>query len=521
MLHMKTFLMVVCMTGFFWTNSVAQSHVFGLWEQLLLSAGESDFPPQLVITEDASSGPAYYSKRQVFLHDSLLILMADGFEGDGMQELSYVLAHELAHHNSNHLVSHFTRKGLRGTEALAIARGAADREKNEAEADNLAGLYGHIANLNNLVHAEEVLDLVYGAYNIPDSIPGYPTLNQRKRIVVQTHAQLERVTLVYDAALFAVGLGLYESAIPLLESLLRDVKYTSFEVYDLLALAHFYWAIDQWDNKELRAWEYPIRMGSRSISEQLTRGGILGGEEWVLEQLQTARKWGRRGNDKRPKEIERSGIEASARFIESYIREDDFLKKGLDTFLEGLDDQESKLIFQALGSFLQGKPTKSQRVLLSSQFEIFGDVVKVNLATIAPHAHVLDLEKDASVECAELKSAKQEALLLAFNTFDRMKQVSFGSGTLLKYRSIEGGTQLDLKSGRTDQTLLVWSGGLGEALCSDFVFGETTKEETLRNFGSTLRLFQLSTSTMLYIEQQNLLLLFDMNDLLRYVIWKG
>jgi len=77
-----------------------------------------------------------------------------------MQELSYVLAHQLAHRNSNHLVSHFTRKGLRETEALAIARGAADREKNEAEADNLAGLYGHIANLNNLVNAEEVLGLV-------------------------------------------------------------------------------------------------------------------------------------------------------------------------------------------------------------------------------------------------------------------------------------------------------------------------------------------------------------------------
>ena len=38
-------------------------------------------PPKLVITEDASSGPAYYSKRQVFLHDSLLILMADGLRG--------------------------------------------------------------------------------------------------------------------------------------------------------------------------------------------------------------------------------------------------------------------------------------------------------------------------------------------------------------------------------------------------------------------------------------------------------
>ena len=65
----------------------------------------------------------------------------------------------------------------RSTKEQAIA----NSKRIETEGHH-AGLYGHTAGYRPLDVAEETLDKIYEAYDIPDSLPGYPTLtNGRSR----------------------------------------------------------------------------------------------------------------------------------------------------------------------------------------------------------------------------------------------------------------------------------------------------------------------------------------------------
>ena len=99
--------------------------------------------------------------------------------------LSYVLAHELAHHESELTCVRIFAKKVSATTDWADERSTkeqaiANPKRIETEADTYAGLYGHIAGYRPLDVAEETLDKIYEAYDIPDSLPGYPTLDERK-----------------------------------------------------------------------------------------------------------------------------------------------------------------------------------------------------------------------------------------------------------------------------------------------------------------------------------------------------
>ena len=242
-------LMLGCLHSTQLLNAQTQDHLVAeLWSTLLQASGNTDdFPPTVETVESDAMGPAYYSGGTVHLHQGLLdSLQKTLSEADAARGVAYVLAHELAHHNRGHIATHFAKKSLRRTEVGSAMRQnkALFTLSHETDADQMAGLYTHIAGIPALDLAPEVLQTIYTAYGIPDSLPGYPSLNERQRIATKMAEEMENVALLYDLALFATALGLYEDAEQLIVSLIRDLGYNPTEVYDLLGLIHFDWAVD-------------------------------------------------------------------------------------------------------------------------------------------------------------------------------------------------------------------------------------------------------------------------------------
>ena len=155
-----------------------------IWSSLIIASGNTlDFPPHLAITEKDTYGPAYFSKaaNTVYLLDGLQDTLAL-YLGEDTAEigLAYVLAHELAHAADGHVASHFAKRNIRGTSASSVQRNSRNQFKlvDESKADRLAGIYTHILGLDCFEVAPSTLDVIYTAYAIPDTIPGYPTLDE-------------------------------------------------------------------------------------------------------------------------------------------------------------------------------------------------------------------------------------------------------------------------------------------------------------------------------------------------------
>ena len=230
-----------------------------LMDNLLERVG-SDDNLNWITTNNPSKGPAYYSRRTIYIHEGLTEVLAGERSEDA---LSYVLAHELAHHERNHLCSHFAKKVSAATdwadEGSTKEQAIANSKRIETEADTYAGLYGHIAGYRPLDVAEETLDKIYEAYDIPDSLPGYPTLDERKVMAARSREEFNQVAKAYDAAWIALATGEYAAASHLLTTIIVDAEYESPEMHGLLALAQFLDAVKSLNNPKLTQWSWPFK----------------------------------------------------------------------------------------------------------------------------------------------------------------------------------------------------------------------------------------------------------------------
>ena len=491
-----------------------------IWSNLLrASANFEDFPPKLVITSNDASGPAYYSKKEnaVFLHnslqDTLRSILGPTMAAKG---LGYVLAHELAHVTEKHITTHFVRRSLRGSSALTHLREnkAAFSLLHETDADRLAGVYAHIIGMNCLESAPLTLDAIYAAYDIPDSIPGYPSLSERKAIAQRVAEQMEDVSLLYDAALFAIALGFNEQAVPLLETLLRDANYKAFEVYDLLALAHFNAGLKSYGDQLLSSWQFPIHLSTRPLSNRLTRAIHENQKEGAIESFELAIKWGLKGDALKRANSPGSGIVESARWAISYAASDEKMR---ETLIGSVHSVEMRSIFQALEWAVDEKFKKASKLLTAANYTVYSNHALINHQIVQAE---LGGKSPAQVssQCLQWSSGKREALAAALFSEFGFKSLKLGSTTILRVKKENEFTLMKLPAS-FDQTIAFWDSDSLVTLPCGFEFGTTVLQEALSLWGAQASIIQLTTSTMVALKSEGLLFHFGMDEKLRSIVW--
>ena len=237
----------------------------------LISGIGSDSRVSSQMIADDSRGPAFYTRGKISVHEGLEDILGPEL---GLDALCFVLAHELAHHEREHICSNFVKKAGANTiwaeERTSQAQRLSNSRADETEADIYAGLYGHIAGFSPLSVASATLDRIYEAYDIPDSLPGYPSLEERKILAAQAEAQLDDIVKTYDAAWVALATGETAAASRLLNIIIHEADYTSPSLFGLLALVQFMDAIQLINHPKLSIWSWPLEMSKDPSAK--TRG---------------------------------------------------------------------------------------------------------------------------------------------------------------------------------------------------------------------------------------------------------
>ena len=498
----------------------AQPDPYAVWDQLLKVNGEGDFPPQLKVQSLGTKGPAFYSKRTVYLEADLPAALDSAFGHQAESALSYVLAHELAHHNCDHICSHFVRRGMKGTETSQLLRDAdqqrADSRKHESEADLLAGLYGHIAGFRPLDVADSTLHFLYDRYHLPDSIPGYPSLGERQTIADNARTQLDQVALAYDMAWTTCALGMYGASAFLTESILIETKYNAPEIYELLALAKFLEAVDflSEDYPQLAMWGWPIALSHETNAKSTTRSAYTARWNQITPLLLEAEKWARKGLELHSPESQDEGLLKSIQFLIAWAQ-------APDTFLKQASKQKAthdiSSNHRALALWLTN-PSKNQKKALQVLTNNQHPTSQLNSKLIRNDFQGgLAPKKE---ECDKLKVKQQTHLLMMSNIVK--EQVLLGKTLMFSREKTEDGYDIQFGRKMGTKRVLIWNEPFDNPFCWGFETNVTTLSEVMSAFaGLPFRQLTLKQGSFVSFPIEKLALQFGPDKTLSSISWKS
>ena len=196
-----------------------------------------------------------------------------------------------------------------GTVLKKLGQDKSLRLAEELDADRFAIFYAHMAGYNTASIADTVLDIIYSSYGLPDEMSGYPTLQERKNIILKKKKELTEFTHIFDAGNIALITGNYDAAIPCYEYIINN-QFTSFENHNNLGLCYLARSIEALQIDSLDAFNYylPLSIVIKSnASSEKTRSGssFTYDKKSIIEDLETSIK-----KFKKASELRKDAIEA-------------------------------------------------------------------------------------------------------------------------------------------------------------------------------------------------------------------
>ena len=238
------FWLFCCFSGVLHSQTVSESTVRSLYDQLVDAIGNVHPRAPKLVFKNSTRNPASFNPitHEISLENKVLGI-CHSFGSDSLSALAYILSHELAHSYCEHgWQTKFA--GLDFSNAMdRKLESTEQRIDDETEADVKAGFYSHLAGYDALSVADDFLVRVYRAYDLPDSIPGYPSLNNRIEIIKANKSRFDKLKRMYDSAIRCFVLGQYDYATRLFDQIIAE-GFTSREVYNNLGLCLVYRALD-------------------------------------------------------------------------------------------------------------------------------------------------------------------------------------------------------------------------------------------------------------------------------------
>ncbi|THH39777.1 M48 family metalloprotease [Neolewinella litorea] len=228
-----------------------------VFDRLVDAWGESSRPaPYFTLTAARRSGARVEGNLIVLEEAAYDLCMSFGAEAD--YALATVLAHELIHYYAGHA------RGGSGIGLLADP-GPDDRE---AEADYRGGFLAYLAGYPTSNVMPRVLEGLYNAYGLPDTLTDYPTLNERKALADRTYRELQELIEVFEMAVALTALDRYGEAAPYYDHLLQS--FPSREIYNNAGVVYARAALPLFQPTTLR-YVYPIELDLRTRLDGQTR----------------------------------------------------------------------------------------------------------------------------------------------------------------------------------------------------------------------------------------------------------
>lgn len=207
------------------------------------------------------------------------------YGSDSSNTIAALLAHEITHYYEKHswgndFATAFTDLSVSGT-VKSNAKSAIMKTTNETEADYLGGFLAYSAGFKTFGVMPNFLVDVYAEYGLPSEIPGYPSLDDRSKLAVESEMKLEELINIFDAANYMIVLQQYDVVNDYYSYILKEFQ--SREIYNNAGVNAVMAALQLFDEgSEQLKYSYPIQLdGETRMSRPKARGEALGFAEKV------------------------------------------------------------------------------------------------------------------------------------------------------------------------------------------------------------------------------------------------
>lgn len=199
---------------------------------------------------------------------------------DSLNAIAALLGHEIIHYYEKHswgneFATAFSDLNVSST-VKNNARSQDLKAMNETEADYQGGFLAYSAGYKTFGIMPKVLVDVYTTYDLPREIPGYPSLDDRTKLAVESEMRLEDLISVFETANYMIVLQQYESVDQYFAYILKE--YQSREIFNNAGVNAVMAALQLFDEgaEELK-YAYPLQLdGQTRMQRPKTRGDNYG-----------------------------------------------------------------------------------------------------------------------------------------------------------------------------------------------------------------------------------------------------
>lgn len=163
--------------------------------------------------------------------------------------IAFLLGHELTHYYEKHA---WRREFIYYYKDLPIGQELADLKDDvvhETEADYLGGFLAYTAGYGLFDKGAELINLLYNEYNLPSSIEGYPSLQDRITLAGRSAKKLNSLVDLFEMGNMLHSIGLYEDALSYYMYVL--LQYPSRELYNNIGATAIMCALKLFKKEEL------------------------------------------------------------------------------------------------------------------------------------------------------------------------------------------------------------------------------------------------------------------------------
>ena len=254
-----------------------QNEVLKIFNNIIYNIG-NDFPsPPNLEFSDTQNNPAWISpsKNTIFIENKLINLICG--DENFTDKIAYIISHEIAHHYLNHVCMRdldFSYSSTTGNYLYDQSYSLEQRKNDEIQADSFGGFYSKISGYNSLSYGSEVLSEVYSHYELKKNIKGYPSLEERKEIVLANIDKTEMLANYFYLGNLSLITENYFSAKKCFDVILKN-NFNSREIYNNLGLTYLTEAIKN-SNEDISKYNYPIFLENNTRAKnELTRNSNI------------------------------------------------------------------------------------------------------------------------------------------------------------------------------------------------------------------------------------------------------
>jgi tetratricopeptide (TPR) repeat protein len=237
------FLFTLTSNLFAQTFADKQKTVQKVFDNLVNAYGNAKAPPKLVLLPNTQKERvvAIYSNvpQPTIKVDEQLFDICKKLKSDSLNALATIISHELAHYYNDHTFCSDYAFATKNKLLLNASKESKIEKETKADRDGL--FYAMIAGYQPLQSFETVLNTIYKTYKLPATLPGYPSLSERIKMINYQTEEVKDLQAVYDAGVTLLYLNELPKAADCFSYL--SMYFPSREVYNNLGVANFLQAV--------------------------------------------------------------------------------------------------------------------------------------------------------------------------------------------------------------------------------------------------------------------------------------